>query len=147
MLVRNVRAVAFFLLASVLPSFAHHLAVVVNKDNPAEEVSSANLSRIFKGELRKWSDGKMVVIILHKDSAVETLTLEHLNKVSAAEWKNYLAAHPDAFQAVQDDEAALATVESTPGAVGLVDVRSINDRVKVLKVDGKLPLEAGYLPH
>jgi phosphate transport system substrate-binding protein len=144
---RSVRIVAFFLLASVLPSFAHHLAVVVNKDNPAAEVSSANLSRIFKGEVRKWSDGRPVVVVLHKDSAAETLTLEHLNKVSAAEWKTYVTAHPDAFQEVDDDDAALATVESTPGAIGLVDVRSINDHVKVLKVDGKLPLESGYLPH
>jgi len=28
-----------------------------------------------------------------------------------------------------------------------VDVRSINDHVKVVKVDGKLPMESGYLPH
>jgi hypothetical protein len=35
-------------------------------------------------------------------------------------------------------------VEAIPGAVGLVDVYSINSRVNVLKVDGKLPLEQGY---
>jgi len=31
--------------------------------------------------------------------------------------------------------------------VGLVDVRSINDQVNVVRVDGKLPMEDGYLPH
>jgi len=35
----------------------------------------------------------------------------------------------------------------TPGAIGLVNVRSVNDRVNVVRVNGKLPLEAGYLPH
>ena len=33
------------------------------------------------------------------------------------------------------------------GAIGLVDVRSINDQVNVVRVDGKLPMEDGYLPH
>ena len=52
-----------------------------------------------------------------------TLTLEHLNKVSAEEWKSYITAHPESFQFVESDEAALVTVESTPGAVGLVATR------------------------
>jgi hypothetical protein len=31
--------------------------------------------------------------------------------------------------------------------VGLVDVRSISGSINVVKVDGKLPTENGYLPH
>jgi len=38
-------------------------------------------------------------------------------------------------------------VNSNPGAVGIVNVYSINSRVKVLKVDEKLPMEPGYLLH
>jgi len=38
------------------------------------------------------------------------------------------------------DEELLRTVESTQGAVGILDVYSINSSVKVLRVDGKLPL-------
>src|SRR5689334_15157352 len=52
------------LIAAVLlvsPAFAHHLAVVVDKDNNTGSVSSANLSRIFKSEMKKWPDGKTVV--------------------------------------------------------------------------------------
>lgn len=40
-----------------------------------------------------------------------------------------------------------AVVESNLGAIGLVEVHSIDDQVNVLRVDGKLPLEGGYLPH
>jgi hypothetical protein len=32
-------------------------------------------------------------------------------------------------------------------AIGFVEERSITDRMDVVKVDGKLPMEAGYLPH
>jgi len=35
-------------------------------------------------------------------------------------------------------------VASIPGAIGLVDVYSINSSVKVLRVDGKLPFDVGY---
>jgi len=36
-------------------------------------------------------------------------------------------------------------VDVTPGAIGLVDVYAINSSVKVLRVDGKLPFDAGYV--
>jgi hypothetical protein len=48
---------------------------------------------------------------------------------------------------VDSDADVLRIVESTPGALGLVEEHSIDDQVNVLKVDGKLPLESGYLPH
>jgi hypothetical protein len=45
---------------------------------------------------------------------------------------------------VGSDEDLLRMVESTPGAVGILDVYSINSSVKVLRVDGKLPFDMGY---
>src|SRR5258708_23550961 len=42
------------------------------------------------------------------------------------------------------DEELLRSVETTPGALGIIDVYSINSSVKVLRVDGKLPFDAGY---
>jgi hypothetical protein len=46
---------------------------------------------------------------------------------------------------VESDAEALRAVATTPGAVGLVDVYAINGSVKVLRVDGKLPFDAGYV--
>ena len=45
---------------------------------------------------------------------------------------------------VESDDDLLRTVEATPGAVGIVDVYAINSSVKVLRIDGKLPFDAGY---
>jgi hypothetical protein len=45
---------------------------------------------------------------------------------------------------VENEADLLRTVEATPGAVGIVDVYSINSSVKVLRVDGKLPFDLGY---
>jgi hypothetical protein len=48
---------------------------------------------------------------------------------------------------VASDAEVLDLVASTPGAIGLVDVNAINSSINVVKVDAKLPTEAGYLPH
>jgi hypothetical protein len=45
---------------------------------------------------------------------------------------------------VASEDEMLKSVAAIPGAVGLVDVYSITEYVKVIKVDGKLPLEQGY---
>jgi ABC-type phosphate transport system substrate-binding protein len=136
-----------FILVSLVPCFAHHLAVVVNKDNRVGEVSAAHLARIFQAEVKTWPDGKDVMLVLHRSSTGEMATLERLNKMSAIQLKSFIAAHKDSIMMVDSDADVLTLVQSTPGAVGLVEVRSIDDRVNVVKVDGKLPMEDGYLPH
>jgi ABC-type phosphate transport system substrate-binding protein len=136
-----------FLLTFLTPCFAHHMAVVVNKDNQVGTVTAAHLSRIFRSEIKKWPDGKAVVLVLHKDSAGETETLERLNKMTDGEWKALIAAHKDSIIVADSDAEVLKIVESTPGAIGLVDVRSVDGTINVIRVDGKLPMESGYLPH
>jgi ABC-type phosphate transport system substrate-binding protein len=136
-----------FFLFSIVPCFAHHMAVVVNQGNGAADVSSAHLSKIFRLEVRKWQDGTDIVVVLHKNSSGELQTLEHLSHMSADELTSFISTHQDAITMVDSDADVLHAVETTRGAVGLVDVRSINDQVNVLKVGGKLPMEEGYLPH
>jgi ABC-type phosphate transport system substrate-binding protein len=132
---------------SLTPCFAHHMAVVVNKDNVAQNFTSAHLVKIFKGEEKNWPDGKNVVLVLHSASPGEMATLEHLTKMTETEVKALLASQKDSIRTVASDAAVIDAVASTPGAIGFVEERSITDRVAVVKVDGKLPMEAGYLPH
>jgi ABC-type phosphate transport system substrate-binding protein len=143
----SVLSVLMFSAISFVPCYAHHIAVVVAKDNNAASVTSVNLARMFKAETRKWPDGKSVVLILHKDSPTQMETLQRLNKMSDVSLKAWFASHKDSVLFTDSDGEILRMVATVPGAIGLVDVRSINDKVKVLKVDGKLPLEEGYLPH
>jgi ABC-type phosphate transport system substrate-binding protein len=136
-----------FLLFSFVPCFAHHMAVVVNKENATQEISSTQLARLFRLESRKWDNGQNVLIVLHRDSAGEAITLKRLNGITGNELKTLIAAHKDFFAVVDSDADVLHAVENNPGAIGLVEVHSIDDQVNVVKVDGKLPMEAGYLPH
>jgi ABC-type phosphate transport system substrate-binding protein len=143
----RVAAVVVFVLAFLTPCFAHHMAVVVNKENNVGNVTSAHLGRIFRAEVKKWPDGKVVTVVLHNDSAGEAETLEHLNKITPAELKALIAAHKDSIVTADTDADVLKIVQSMPGAIGLVDVRSVDNSINVVRVDGRLPMESGYLPH
>lgn len=147
MRIRSAIYVLAFLSACLTPCFAHHTAVVVNKDNTVGNVTSAHLAKIIRGEIKKWPDGKNIVLVLHKDSAGETETLERLNKMSDPEWKSFLMAHKDSILFVDTDADVLKAVQTEPGAVGLIEVHSIDNSINVVHVDGKLPMEFGYLPH
>ncbi|HEY4054578.1 MAG TPA: hypothetical protein VGL74_12580 [Terriglobales bacterium] len=130
-----------------VPSFGHHMAVVVAADNGASNLTSVQLGKIFRAESKKWPDGRDIVLILHRASAGEAVTLQHLNKMKAGQFQAWSSEHREQLKFVDSDQEMLNAVQSTPGAVGLVDVRVVNDKVKVLHVDGKLPMEEGYLPH
>ena len=67
--------------------------------------------------------------------------------MSPGELKALTAAHKDSVVIVDSDADVLKMIQSTPGAVGLVEIHSIDNSVNVVKVDGKLPMESGYLPH
>jgi ABC-type phosphate transport system substrate-binding protein len=137
----------FFFFAFITPCFAHHMAVVVNKENSAGNVTAMQLSRMFHFEVKKWPDGKAITIVLHKDSAGEIETLEHLVKINAAELKSLEASHKDSIVLVDSDADVTKVVQSMPGAVGLIELHSVDNTINVMRVDGKLPMESGYLPH
>jgi ABC-type phosphate transport system substrate-binding protein len=144
---QRVGVLLVFLLTFLTPCFAHHMAVVVNKENNVGNVTAVHLSRILRSEVKKWPDGKAVVLVLHRDSEGETETLERLNKMTGDELKALVAAHKDSIVMADSDAEVLKIVQSNPGAIGLVDVRSVDNTINVVRVDGKLPMESGYLPH
>jgi ABC-type phosphate transport system substrate-binding protein len=130
------------------------MALISNKSNDVPAMSLADLAKICKGQTSRWPDGKPVSFVTRDPAAPEMkIVLEKVYGMSKDEVKALIASanhgradHP-AIVVVESDEAAVKRVESIPGAVGLVDVYSINGGVTVLKVGGKLPLEPGYALH
>lgn len=126
-------------------SEAKQLAVIVDKTNNLGGLSATDLAKVFKFDNHKWPDGRSVILILRDPSTPEMQTaIQKLYHMQAEEFKALLSAHQSGVIIVRSEEELLKSVESIPGAIGLVDVYSINSRVNVLKVDGKLPLEQGY---
>ena len=136
-----------FLCTGITPCLAHHTAVIVNKDNVVGNVTSVQLTKIIRGDVKKWPDGKNIILVLHRDSAGEREALEHLNKMSAGEWNTFLVTHKESIIFVDTDADVLKAVQAEPGAMGLIEVHSIDNTVNVIRVDNRLPMENGYLPH
>jgi ABC-type phosphate transport system substrate-binding protein len=145
--VRASRTVALLVPLLATPCFAHHMAVVVSPQNSVENLTSAQLGRIMRAETGKWPDGRDILLILHRSSAGETTTLQRLNKMSSSRWQQWVNEHKSQIIFADSDEEVLNVVGRTAGAIGLVELHSVNPHVKVVHVDGKLPLESGYLPH
>jgi len=133
---------------------AKDLALVSNKSNDVTEVSMPELVKICKGQTSRWPKGRPVTFFSRNPASPEMkLVLEKVYGMSKDEVSTLItsanhgrANHP-AIIVVDSDRNLVEAVESTPGAVGLVDVYSITGGITVLRIEGKLPLEAGYPLH
>jgi hypothetical protein len=144
---RHARCGIFLLLIALAVSCsAKQLAVVVEKENATPALTSADLVKILKAQTKVWPDGSAVTIVIRDpDSPDMQIALDRLYKTSSDELKALVASHKGAIVVASSDEDLLQIVASKRGAIGLVDVYSITHDVNVLKIDGRLPLEAGYL--
>jgi ABC-type phosphate transport system substrate-binding protein len=133
---------------------ARDIALVSNKSNAVGALTVPDLVRLCKAQTSHWPNGKPVTFVMRSPSAPEMkVILEKLYGMSENELNSLIVtsnrgrpAHPAILVATSDDEL-LNKVASTPGAIGVVDVYSINSSVAVVKIGGKLPLEPGYLLH
>jgi hypothetical protein len=138
-----------FLSALPLLSAVKTWALVIATGNKLQGISMAELARLCKGARRTWPDGRNFTLVIHDPESPEMHgAIQKLFGVTASEVKPLLArlnVSRPVIRIAETDEELLRTVEATPGAVGLVDVYAINSAVKVLRIDGKLPFDAGYV--
>jgi len=147
-------SLALIVMGCTILAAARDVALVSNKSNHVEGVSVAELIKICKGQSPRWPDGKPVTFITRDPASADMkLVLEKIYSLNKEEVTALIANanhnrvnHP-AILVVDSDEALVKKVESTPGAVGLVDVYAITDGVTVVRVGNKLPLQPGYLLH
>jgi len=140
-----VTALAMFV-AAARPA-AKNMAVVASAGSKLADVPLTELVKLCKGTLKTWADGKSFILILKSPDLPEMHgVLEKLfgagmdAKVAIAK----LNESRQAVKIVDSDDELIRAVESTPGAIGIVDVYAINSSVKVLRIDGKLPFDVGY---
>lgn len=127
---------------------AKDVALVVAKASTLKSVQTAEMTKAFKTPPAKWADGKEIVFVIKAPSSNETKVLgTKLLSQTVDQLPAFLTNAKRTFIVVATDEDVIKTVNSMPHAIGVVDLYSINGSVTVLKVDGKLPLEPGYLLH
>jgi hypothetical protein len=141
-------AILFGLAGTPVVPAIKNMAVVASAGSKLADVPLTELVKYCKGSAKAWPDGRNFVIVLKNPDLPEMrVALQKLFGGGAAEARLAIAKLNETRQAaviVDSDDNLLRAVDTTPGAVGIVDVYSINSSVKVLRVDGKLPFDVGY---
>jgi hypothetical protein len=120
-------------------------ALVVSAGSKLQDVPLADLTKLCQGTQKAWPDGKAFTLVIGDPAAPEMkIPIQKLLGISGEDAPAAIAKLKS-VKIVGSEAALLSTVEATPGAVGLVDVYSISSSVKVLRVDGKLPFDLGYV--
>ncbi len=150
--VNLLRSLGVFCLALIFAATAvpavKNMAIVVSASSKLADVPLADLAKFCKGVSKAWPDGRNFMIVMKNPDAPEMHgVLQKLFGATPTEARAAIAKLNETrttVKVVESDEELLKIVEATPGAIGVVDVYSINSSVKVLRVDGKLPFDVGY---
>jgi ABC-type phosphate transport system substrate-binding protein len=145
MRVLRIATVLASLLVLATPCFAQPMAVVINKENKVDDIMGEYLGKIFRSEVKKWPNRSDIILVLHAHSATEKKMLEQLTNTDESLWAALVAAHKDTIKMASSDAKVIKIVRLTPGAIGLVNARSVRKTVNVVRIDHKLPEDAGYL--
>jgi hypothetical protein len=145
---RICRALMPVLAVLLLPAllYAKQFAVVIDTSNQSKDLTASDLVKFLTLKTHVWPDGKAVTVVMRDPSAPEMqLVLHRALNMSTEQVQAFIQAHRGSFVIVDSDDLVLRLVVSTHGAVGIIDLYSLTKDVNVLKIDGKLPVEPGYL--
>jgi ABC-type phosphate transport system substrate-binding protein len=125
---------------------AKQFAIVADKANTTSNLTASELVKIFNARNRNWPDGKAITVVMRDPSSADMqLVLRKLMNMTAEQAHAFVLAHRGAIMVAESDDAVLRFVSTSPGAIGVVDLYSLTQDVNVVKIDGKLPVEQGYL--
>jgi ABC-type phosphate transport system substrate-binding protein len=144
------------LIAAVRPTAvrardAEPLAIVVNRSNPLSEISLADLRKLYRGQRSRWSNGRRVTLVMRDPGTPEReAILQTLYGVDEDAYRRgflqavFTGAANGAPRVLASPNGVLRFVFNVPGAIGYVRASEVDATVKTLRVDGRLPGEAGY---
>lgn len=110
------------------------IAVVVDKQNTVSDLTKEQLTKIYTGEVKNWSevggsDGQIIVIGREAGSGTRGAFEEILKVENKCKYA----------QEIDSTGAVMAKVASTKGAVGYVSLDVVDDTVKAVSLDGVEP--------
>jgi len=141
------------LLACLIPCpVLADVAIVVHPENPEVGLPAEELLRILRQEQRRFRTGGSIYLVFQgSGSPARDLVLRRLLRMNDLELKQFWLAklyrgEIASFPRVLDSDVAVRRlVAVAPQAIGFLDASAVDATVKVLRIDGKLPGQTGYL--
>jgi ABC-type phosphate transport system substrate-binding protein len=127
------------------------VAVVVHPDTPISNLSLSDVRKVFLGDRQYWSSNIPVVLLIRAPVARERdVVLKIIYQMSESQFKQYWIAKifraeaATAPKVVYSNDMANQLITAIPGAIAFIDSKDVKPGSKVVRVDGRLPGEAGY---
>lgn len=121
---------------------ADDYVVIVNKANPADSITAADLRKMFLGEKSTWADGsKVAAVTPSPDSPAYPVAVKKATGMSSADFKRYLIQLSflgKTFSppiALNSPAAVARFVSTASGAISCVPATLAGPGVKTLKVE------------
>jgi hypothetical protein len=128
------------------------VAIVVRPDVPADNLTFAEVRKLFMGERQFWNSSLRVTLLVRAPVARERdVILNKVYQMTEAQFRQYWiskvfrAGSATGPKIVYTNDMAVELVAAIPGAVAFVDANRIPPGLKVLKVDGVAPGAKGYV--
>ncbi len=143
----------------LVPSLAHAgdvIVVIVNVSNPVQNLSAADLKKLFLSDQRNWESGKTVLPLLPNAGAPErTSFLKIICGMSDRDLNRYFMQAEFTGKSINPPKEVpnsitlKSIVANTPGAIGFVKALDFHGNgsdggVKAVKVDGLNASDLGY---
>ncbi len=112
------------------------IAVIVNTENPVEDLTVETIAKIYTGEITNWKDvggddAEIVLIGREANSGTRDGFESVVDVEDQCQYRQELTATGDVISAVAGN----------PAAIGYASVASVKDTVKAVKVEGVTPSE------
>ena len=127
------------------------VAIIVNQSVPVDNLTFAEVRKVFRGERQFWNSGLRVTLLVRAPVAHERdVVLRKIYEMNEAQYRQYwiskvfrsdVASGP---KIVYTNEMAAELVSAIPGAVSFIEANKVPAGFKVVKVDGIKPGEQGY---
>ncbi len=122
------------------------IAVIVHPSNRLDNMTTAELARIFSGETTAWGNGDVIIVLNRPIEHAARRRFYRLVFQAPPTKKFFQPGTPFPFESVrvESNEALLRFVARTPGVIGYLSLSAVDRTVRVLAVDGFRPDEAEY---
>ena len=132
-------------------SKAGDIAVVTNAQTPVSDLSLADVRKVFLGERQYWTSEMPVILLVRAPVAREReVVLRTIYQMTESQFKQYWVAKIFRSEAVSAPKIVYSADMSNqllsviPGSIAFMQAKDVGPGLKVLKVNGLLPGEAGY---
>lgn len=111
------------------------VAVAVNPENPVSELTAGQVQDIFSGKIKNWKD------VNGKDASVNLYTRDEASGTREVFWDILLKKGKvdQSANVVASNGAMKLALSKDPNAIGYVGIGHIDNTVKAIKLDGKIP--------